>query len=142
MTAYSRFGAVKARYQNVDLASRVESASPHGLVAILFDELMKSLDAMAAACTLRDWTQRGTAQSRALNMLNGLESSLDLEKGGEIAQSLSSECSPSQHRSAPSPGASALPRGPGESGSSMTARRLRPFSRGYRARMSGSLSPA
>ena len=88
MTAYSRFGAVKARYQNVDLASRVESASPHGLVAILFDELMKSLDAMAAACTLRDWTQRGTAQSRALNMLNGLESSLDLEKGGEIAQSL------------------------------------------------------
>ena len=90
MNAYSRFGAVRARYQNVDLASRVESASPHGLVAILLDELMKSLEAMAAACSRRDWTQRGTAQARALNMLNGLESSLDFEKGGEIAQSLAS----------------------------------------------------
>ena len=90
MNAYSRFGAVRARYQNVDLASRVESASPHGLVGILLDELMKSLEAMAAACERRDWSQRGTAQSRALNMLNGLESSLDFEKGGEIAQSLAS----------------------------------------------------
>ena len=90
MNAYSRFGAVKARYQNVDLASRVESASPHGLVVILFDELMKSLEAMAAACSRRDFTQRGAAQARALNMLNGLESSLDFEKGGEIAQSLAS----------------------------------------------------
>ena len=90
MNAYSRFGAVRARYQNVDLASRVESASPHGLVSILLDELMKSLEAMAAACSRRDWSQRGTAQARALNMLNGLESSLDFEKGGEIAQSLAS----------------------------------------------------
>jgi flagellar secretion chaperone FliS len=90
MNAYSRFGAVRARYQNVDLASRVESASPHGLVAILLDELMKSLEAMAAACNRRDYSQRGTAQARALNMLNGLESSLDFDKGGEIAQSLAS----------------------------------------------------
>ncbi len=90
MNAYSRFGAVRARYQNVDLASRVEGASPHGLVAILLDELMKSLEAMAAACNRRDYSQRGTAQARALNMLNGLESSLDYEKGGEIAQSLAS----------------------------------------------------
>jgi flagellar protein FliS len=90
MNAYSRFGAVRARYQNVDLASRVESASPHGLVSILLDELMKSLEAMAAACNRRDYSQRGSAQARALNMLNGLESSLDFEKGGEIAQSLAS----------------------------------------------------
>ena len=90
MNAYSRFGAVRARYQNVDLASRVEGASPHGLVSILLDELMKALEAMAAASNRRDWTQRGTAQARALNMLNGLESSLDFEKGGEIAQSLAS----------------------------------------------------
>ena len=90
MNAYSRYGAVRARYQNVDLASRVESASPHGLVSILLDELMKSLEAMAAACQRRDFSQRGTSQSRALNMINGLESSLDYEKGGEIAQSLAS----------------------------------------------------
>jgi flagellar protein FliS len=90
MNAYSRFGAVRARYQNVDLASRVEGASPHGLVSILLDELMKALEAMAAACARRDFSQRGAAQARALNMLNGLESSLDFDKGGEIAESLAS----------------------------------------------------
>lgn len=86
--AHSRFGAAQARYQNVDLTSRIESASPHGLVAILFDELAKSLDAMAAACARRDFGQRGTRQLRALSILHGLEASLDFENGGEIALSL------------------------------------------------------
>jgi flagellar protein FliS len=35
--AQSRFGAARARYQNVDLTSRIEGASPHALVAILFE---------------------------------------------------------------------------------------------------------
>ena len=86
--AQSRFGAARTRYQNVELSSRIEGASPHELVAILFDELMKSLEAMAAACRARDFGQRGTRQSRALSILHGLEASLDFEKGGEVALSL------------------------------------------------------
>ncbi len=86
--AQSRFGAARTRYQDVDLSSRIEAASPHGLVAILFDELLKSLDAMAAACRRRDFGQRGTRQARALSILLGLESSLDYEGGGEVAASL------------------------------------------------------
>lgn len=84
----SRFGPARARYQTVDLSSRIEGASAHGLVCILFDELLKSLDAMAAACRSRDFSQRGTRQARALAVLHGLEASLDLEKGGDIAVSL------------------------------------------------------
>ena len=86
--AQARFGAARARYQNVDLASRIEAATPHRLVAILLDELMKSLDAMAAACRISDFVQRGQRQSRALSILHGLEGSLDYEKGGDIAASL------------------------------------------------------
>lgn len=86
--AQQRFGAARVRYQNVDLTSRIESASPHGLVAILFDELLKSLDAMSAAARRRDFGQRGMKQSRALSILHGLEGSLDYDTGGEIAQSL------------------------------------------------------
>ncbi|HEX4739483.1 MAG TPA: flagellar protein FliS [Allosphingosinicella sp.] len=82
------FGAARARYQNVDLASRIEAASPHRLVAILLDELTKALDAMAAACRASDFTQRGQRQSRALAILHGLEGSLDFEKGGDVAASL------------------------------------------------------
>jgi flagellar secretion chaperone FliS len=86
--AQTRFGAAQARYQNVDLASRIEAASPHRLVAILLDELLKSLDAMAAACRVSDFAQRGQRQSRALAILHGLEGSLDYDKGGDIAASL------------------------------------------------------
>lgn len=86
--APSRFGAARARYQNVDLSSRIEGASPHALVAILFDELLKSLDAMKVAMDARDWGQRGTRQARVLSILHGLEGSLDLDGGGDIATSL------------------------------------------------------
>ena len=86
--AQAHFGAARARYQNVDLASRIEAATPHRLVAILLEELMKSLDAMAAACRVSDFVQRGMRQSRALSILHGLEGSLDYEKGGDVAVSL------------------------------------------------------
>lgn len=86
---HGQFGAARARYQSVDMTSRIEGASPHGLVAILFDELLKALDAMGAAIRRGDVGQRGTRQARALSILHGLEGSLDHEKGGEIADGLS-----------------------------------------------------
>jgi flagellar protein FliS len=86
--AQSRFGAARARYQNVDLTSRIEGASPHALVAILFEELLKSLDALQVAWARKDFTQRGARQQRALSILHGLEASLDLENGGNVAASL------------------------------------------------------
>ncbi len=86
--AQSRFGAARARYQTVDLTSRIEGASPHGLVAILFEELLKSLDALSVAWERKDFTQRGARQQRALSILHGLEASLDLDGGGEVASSL------------------------------------------------------
>lgn len=86
--ARPQFGMARTRYQNVDLSSRIEGASPHALVAILFDELAKSLDAMVVACRCGNFGQRGARQSRALSILHGLEASLDFDKGGEIAQAL------------------------------------------------------
>ena len=86
--ARQSFGAARARYQNVDLASRIEAASPHRLVAILLEELTKALDAMAAACRVSDSAQRNLRQSRALSVLLALEGSLDFEKGGDVAGSL------------------------------------------------------
>lgn len=81
-------GGAARSYRNIDLSSRVEGASPHRLVAILFEELMKSLDAMAAAMRRNDFSQRGPRQARALSILQGLETSLDHDKGGDIAADL------------------------------------------------------
>lgn len=83
--AKGQFGAARARYTQVDVVSRVEGADPHALVGILYDELLKSLDAMAAATAKKDFGQRGDRQARALRLLSGLETSLDFDAGGEIA---------------------------------------------------------
>jgi flagellar secretion chaperone FliS len=86
--ARGQFGAAKARYQRVDAVSRVEGASPHQLVSILYEELLQALDAMSVAMARRDFSMRGDRQARALRLLSGLETSLDFEGGGEIATGL------------------------------------------------------
>lgn len=83
-----KFGAAKASYQSVDLASRIDGASPHQLVQVMYEELLKAIDAMAVASRRGDFVQRNARQARALAILTGLETSLDFEKGGEIARGL------------------------------------------------------
>jgi flagellar secretion chaperone FliS len=83
-----KFGGGTANYESVDLASRLEGASPYQLVQVMYEELLKALDAMAFATARGDYVQRGQRQSKALAILTGLETSLDFEKGGEIATGL------------------------------------------------------
>ena len=78
----------RGRYQSVDTSTRVEGASPHQLVMVLFDELLRSLDAMIAATSRGDAVQRLNRQGRVLAVLGGLDSSLDFDRGGEVAESL------------------------------------------------------
>lgn len=77
-----------AQYRRLDLAARVEGASPHALVALLFDELLVSLEATAAAQRAHDLNRRGPRQTRALAILHALEASLDYKQGGDIADGL------------------------------------------------------
>ena len=88
MYQYGRFRAGTARYQSVDLSSRIEGATPHRLVQIMYEELLKALDAMAFATARGDYVQRGDHQSKVLAILTGLETSLDFDKGGQIAVDL------------------------------------------------------
>ena len=83
-----QFRGAHAHYQSVELESRIEGASPHQLVVVMFEELLKALDAMAVAIERRDYSQRIKRQSRVLSLLHGLEASLDFAKGGEIAEGL------------------------------------------------------
>ena len=83
-----KFGAASGSYQSVDLSSRLEGATPHQLVQVMYEELLKALDAMAFATARGDYVQRGQRQSKALAILTGLETSLDFDKGGQIAADL------------------------------------------------------
>jgi flagellar secretion chaperone FliS len=87
--APSRYGAATAaRYRSVDVNMRVEGATPHQLITILFEELLKALDSLRAAEAAGDRNRAAPLQSRALSILHGLETGLDMQKGGEIALSL------------------------------------------------------
>ena len=76
------------RYAAIDTESKVESATPHQRVRILFDELLLALDAAALALRAGDRAKTMDKQTRALTILHALETSLDFERGGDVAVSL------------------------------------------------------
>lgn len=84
----SRYAAPGARYRDIDVAARVEGATPHGLVLIMFEELLKGLDTLHAVDSAGDLARRNAAQARVISLLHGLETSLDHRRGGEIADNL------------------------------------------------------
>jgi len=75
-------------YAAVDTGSRVEGATPHQLVRVLFDELLLALETATLALKTGDRHKCLDRQTRALALLHALETSLDFDRGGEIALSL------------------------------------------------------
>ena len=77
-------------YQNAERDAVAESDDPHGLIAVLFDELVRAMRTYVAG--IKDGSTRGSADSeqfsRAMTILYGLQSSLNFEEGGEIAENL------------------------------------------------------
>ncbi len=76
------------RYAAIHSGSRTEGATPHALVKILFDELQIALDAASLAEQNGDRMKVSDKQARAMSILFALESSLDFDKGGDIAMGL------------------------------------------------------
>jgi flagellar protein FliS len=76
------------QYKTVDLRSAVASASPHQLIAMLYDGALSAL-ANAKGCIARkDIEGRANSLKKANGIVLGLRDFLDLEKGGEIAENL------------------------------------------------------
>lgn len=76
-------------YAQVDLQSRVQSASPHQLIAMLFDGAHNALVRARILMENGDRAARGEAITKAINIIdNGLRASLDHEKGGDISLDL------------------------------------------------------
>lgn len=86
--APSRYGKPGARYRDVHVSARIEGATPHGLIMILFEELLNGLDTLRAAERGGEGARHAAVQSRAVSILHGLEAGLDHQRGGEIAESL------------------------------------------------------
>ena len=77
-------------YQNTERNALVESDDPHKLVLVMFDALIKSIEIYVENIDVKeaDLGLRSKHFSRALTIIYSLQSSLDFEKGGEIADNL------------------------------------------------------
>jgi flagellar protein FliS len=73
---------------NPYLQTQVQSRTPLELVVMLYDGAIRFTTEARAAIVVRDVARRGNAVSRAMAILSELQSTLDLEKGGEIAVNL------------------------------------------------------
>lgn len=78
------------QYETVSIASRIEAANPHELVVILYEELIRTIDVCRAALKQHRFDALRPAQERATSVLVSLQASLDVERGGALALSLSS----------------------------------------------------
>ncbi|GAB1394005.1 flagellar export chaperone FliS [Rhodocyclaceae bacterium] len=78
-----------AAYRKVGLETQLESASPHKLVVMLFDGALLAIANAQRHMENKEIAAKGSAISKAIDIIaNGLQASLDLQSGGEIAERL------------------------------------------------------
>ena len=77
-------------YKNADRDAVAESDNPHALIAVLFDELLRHMRLFVGEVEQGTVEKSGVSEhfSRSLTILYGLQSSLNFEQGGEIANNL------------------------------------------------------
>ncbi len=85
----SAAGGISA-YKQVNVESLVHTASPHQLISMLFDGAATRIHQAKGAVTRGDIECRSAAISAAVDIVSGLQSSLDHDKGGDLAGNLES----------------------------------------------------
>ena len=76
-------------YQQVSVESQLAGASPHHLVAMLFDGFMEAVAQAKGALRTKNHALKGQAIGRAVRIVEeGLRASLDTRAGGTLARDL------------------------------------------------------
>ena len=78
----------KAAYLNTRATSSVHDASPHKLIALLFDACHENLAVAKGAMQRKDVKQKADAIKKAMEIIVQLQAALDFDKGGQVATQL------------------------------------------------------
>lgn len=76
-------------YQQINIASEVENASPHRLVSMLFEGAIRQLAVAKGAIERKDSAAKGEAISKTIAIIGELEGSLKEKETNEVAGNLS-----------------------------------------------------
>ncbi|MFZ5467781.1 MAG: flagellar export chaperone FliS [Pseudomonadota bacterium] len=84
----SQYSTGAARYASVGIQTRVEDASPHRLIQMLFEAFIERVIVAKHALDRNDTALKGTSLTKAIAIIGGLKEALDSEQGGELAGNL------------------------------------------------------
>jgi len=72
----------------VEMEERAEDLSPYEVISLLFDGALERIDQAQVSLSTGQPTETDALITKVVGIVNGLRNSLDLEKGGEIAENL------------------------------------------------------
>lgn len=72
-------------YRTLELQSRVASANPHGLISIMYEELLRALDLLMLSHKRGNAISGSAHHGKALSIILALDSSIDFNNGGDLA---------------------------------------------------------
>lgn len=75
-------------YQQDALEATVYGASPVGLIVLLYDGAISALQRGRVAIEHKDYAEKARVLGKALDIVDGLNTVLDMQKGGEISGNL------------------------------------------------------
>ncbi len=83
------FSAIQS-YASVRVQSGVEDASPHRLIQMLFEGALERIAQAKGAMQQNQIARKGELIGKAINIVGGLQGSLNDSEGGELAANLDS----------------------------------------------------
>lgn len=73
------------QYQRVNTQTSITDADPHKLIQLLYNGALERINMAKARMQAEDFAGKGKLISKAIEIIGGLRSFLDFEKGGDLA---------------------------------------------------------
>ncbi|MBK1885466.1 flagellar export chaperone FliS [Marinobacter sp. DY40_1A1] len=75
-------------YQQVNTQTSITDADPHKLIQLLYNGALERINMAKARMQAKDYAGKGQLIGKAIEIIGGLKSFLDFEKGGDLAARL------------------------------------------------------
>lgn len=76
------------QYQRVNTQSSIDGASPHQLISMLINGALSRLASAKGCIARQDYAEKGVQLGKSIDIIGGLQSSLDMEAGGDVSANL------------------------------------------------------
>lgn len=76
------------QYKSIELQTRIESASPHQLIDLLLQGARSHIATAQGNIQRNQISEKGEHIGKAISIIEGLKTSLNHDKGGELASNL------------------------------------------------------